>query len=354
MTPDAMPGWYPDPRGGDGQRYWTGESWAPDQTPTPARPVDWSAQGSYAATYLSSHDTGFDPGYGAQNPYSSQNPYSAQFPYPVDPSAGEPSRSSRRRGATWLALSAGIIAGFAAGFAVADARDNPVTAARVSSASATPRSAAASPSQQPFIESDEPPTPSASPAPPAPSGPVDPDAPLLVRLGLRPSDVDPPGAVALIKDGDGLQAATLDLCEGRFPSDSRRTARRQLAAADSTGGFVMSSEAVLYESASALDGGFEELTQAAPKCKADSTLDKDWPQVDGVQRLTFDFTTTGADGKEARSTAVYLRSGRALLALYFRYPGVTKTPVAGKTTVPEVVAVFARRLAALPTAGATT
>lgn len=351
MTPEAVPGWYPDPRGGDGQRYWTGEAWAPDQSQTPGQPVDWAAQGSYAATYLSSHDTGFDPGYAGQNPSPSQNPYAAQFAYPVDPHPVEPPRSSWRRGATWVALSAGIIAGFAAGFTVADARKDPVRpAAAVSSPRALP-SASPSPTQEPFLESDEPPTPSAAPPP---SGPVDPEASVLVRLGLRPSDVDPSGAVALIRDGDGLQAATLDLCGGTFPSDARRTARRQLAAADSAGDIVMSSEAVLYDSASALEGGFAELTRAAPKCKADSTLDKAWPQVDGVQRLTFDFTTTGPDGKDARSTAVYLRSGRTLLALYFRYPGVTKTPVAGKKTISEVVAVFARRLAALPTAAAAT
>ena len=35
MATGAGPGWYPDPRGGDGLRYWTGDSWAPDEPGPP-------------------------------------------------------------------------------------------------------------------------------------------------------------------------------------------------------------------------------------------------------------------------------------------------------------------------------
>ncbi|SBS73756.1 hypothetical protein MHPYR_180036 [uncultured Mycobacterium sp.] len=34
--PSAVPGWYPDPAGGNGQRYWDGHSWGPVAPGTPA------------------------------------------------------------------------------------------------------------------------------------------------------------------------------------------------------------------------------------------------------------------------------------------------------------------------------
>lgn len=317
MTPGTAPGWYPDPRGGDGQRYWTGESWAQDQASAAWQPTDWAPSSSSATTYLSSHQTGFEPG----------------------PSAW-------RRAATWLALSGGIVAGFAAGFAVGDARDRGSTqrAAVASPASTPPPSFA--PSRPPSVESGPPPDPTASDAPPEPA---DPDAPLLDGLGLRPGDVAPDVIVGLIPGGGQVTGQpTLDLCKAAYPSESRRTARRQLVAVDGAGAQVLSTEAVLYDSAAATESGFKELTGAAPKCSAKTGIDKGWAQVSGVQRLAFDDTIPDANGVGRRSTAVYLRHDRVLLALYFSYPGVTTTPVAGQKTIPAVVAVFARRLAGLP------
>lgn len=355
MTPDAAPGWYPDPRGGDGHRYWTGESWAPDgaaQAPQP--PVDpWAPAGaapmqSYGTNVLSSH--GADYG----QPYS-----------PLMPGSGRPPSSSRRA-ATWLALIAGVVGGFGAGYAVADARQSDTERARpvITAPSPTPRttrvpSPLASPSrpnrgtqpQEPSENAEQTPDES-SPAP----MPQDPDAALLDRIGLRRGDVAPAVGLGLIGGGDQVAGqTTLDLCKAVFPSESRRTARRQLAAVTSDDAFVMMTEAVLYDSADALDAAFAELEGAATTsgCELEATVDKGWPQTDGVRRLAYS-QNLGTGAGAFHSTAVYLRSGRTLLALYFRDPGVTATAVAGKRTIKDVTAVFADRLAALPTSASTT
>lgn len=39
MTGGPVPGWYPDPAGGTGLRWWDGNAWAPQPAPAPARPA---------------------------------------------------------------------------------------------------------------------------------------------------------------------------------------------------------------------------------------------------------------------------------------------------------------------------
>lgn len=358
MTPDVGPGWYADPGGGDGQRYWTGEVWAPDQQqatapawPQAAAPT-WSPQpGGYPTDYLSSHDTGFPAGY----------------PGPL-----EQRPAPWRRAATWLALSTGLVAGFGAGFAVADARKRGVAKrAPVSSSAPGPEVSTApeptpsepTPSEPTGPEPTGPePTAPSTQAPPAqgnapqppppgdtPLNPTDPAAALLDQLGLRPTDVEPAAAVGLIEGGDQVRGQkTLDLCKAVFPSESHRTARRQLVAVDATRAQIMSTEAVLYDSPAALANGFTQLKRAAPLCKAKTGIDKDWPQVADVQRLVFETTGPGAAGAAQPSTAVYLRRDRTLLALYFRDEVVARTQIAGQKSIQAIVAVFARRLADLP------
>ena len=47
------------------------------------------------------------------------------------------------------------------------------------------------------------------------------------------------------------------------------------------------------------------------------------------------------------SVAVYLRRGRALMGLYFSHPDA-QPAIDGKTSIPDIVSVFAGRMAALP------
>ena len=59
--------------------------------------------------------------------------------------------------------------------------------------------------------------------------PADPDASVLGGLILRQTDVAAGNTVRLLDHGADLTVATLDLCNGTFPSEAQRTARRQVA-----------------------------------------------------------------------------------------------------------------------------
>ena len=78
--------------------------------------------------------------------------------------------------------------------------------------------------------------------------------------------------------------------------------------------------------------------------------DGSWPKVAGVERQAYDFDSVNQLGDSSRSIAVYLRRGRALLALYFSRLPDPQPAVAGKTTVEAITEVFEKRLAALPDA----
>ena len=136
-------------------------------------------------------------------------------------------------------------------------------------------------------------------------------------------------------------APTLDLCNATYPSESERKARLQLAAVDQQGNVAISTESVLYANAAATEQAFTELAKAAATCpstpvaspageattttKFNPAPDGTWPQVTGVERRAFDFTTTDDTGQAQRSVAVYLRRGRALMGIYFPQPDSAQT-----------------------------
>ena len=78
---------------------------------------------------------------------------------------------------------------------------------------------------------------SAGPAPTTPVTPapvhIDPDENVLGGLIVRQSDVAATNSVQLLDHGADLTVATLDLCNGTFPSEAQRTARRQVVLSDS-------------------------------------------------------------------------------------------------------------------------
>jgi len=86
----------------------------------------------------------------------------------------------------------------------------------------------------------------------------------------------------------------------------------------------------------------------------DPAPDGAWPQVASVERLAFAFDTTSATGETTHSVAVYLRRGRALLGVYFSHPESSVAVVEGKTAIPDIVTIFANRLAKLPVAAIST
>jgi len=199
----------------------------------------------------------------------------------------------------------------------------------------------------------------------APAASADPDNALLRGLVVQQSDVAATESVVLIPGGNLVAGqVTLDLCNGTFPSESTRTARLQIAEGDAQGNGVLSTEAVLYQSAAATTKAFDELKQAAAKCPSSPVQgangeptvkttfkarpDGSWPQTPTVDRQAYDFVTTDGSGQTQHTIAVYLRRGRALLGVYFPAPDDPQPPVAGKTSIPDIVSLFASRLAALP------
>jgi hypothetical protein len=187
---------------------------------------------------------------------------------------------------------------------------------------------------------------------------------VLSGLVLRQADVGPTETVAPIIGGTRVAGgATLDLCNGTFPSESLRTARLQVAAADTRGTLVLSTEAVLYSTPSGGAQALAELKSSAASCPAspvaspvgeptvithfNSAPDSSWPQVATVERVSFDFVTTDASGQSRHFTTAYLRRGRALMGIYFSQPDGPQAPVDGQTTMAGIVNVFASRMANL-------
>ncbi|HKN39005.1 MAG TPA: hypothetical protein VJ456_07855 [Acidimicrobiia bacterium] len=208
-----------------------------------------------------------------------------------------------------------------------------------------------------------------TPSPSAPSGSRDPSTPLLSGLIVSDADVAPALTVAGLQGGNELTQPTLDLCNGTFPSEGMRTARLQVAAIDRQGATVLSTEAVLYSSGAGTTAAFNELKAVAAACPAgpvDSPVgeptvttrfgpapDAAWPPVSSVERLAFAFDQTNASGETSHSVAVYLRRGRALLGIYFSQPD-SPPAVQGRTTLADIVNLFAARLAKLPVAAVST
>jgi hypothetical protein len=209
-----------------------------------------------------------------------------------------------------------------------------------------------------------------TPSPTAPSQSRDPSAPLLADLIVSDADVGSSLTVAGLPGGNGLSQPTLDLCNGTYPSEEKRTARLQVRAVDNLGETALSTEAVLYSSGADTTNAFAELRRTAESCPTgpvDSPVglptvttrfrpapDADWPQMPSVERLAFAFDTIDDGGDSTHSVAVYLRRGRALLGVYFSHADTPTAVVEGKTALGDIVNIFAGRLAKLPVAAIST
>ncbi len=211
--------------------------------------------------------------------------------------------------------------------------------------------------------------PGASPSPtttiPALNAGNDPSARALETLIVTPDDVPSTADVVVFPGGVGLNQPTLDLCNGRYPSESRRTARIQDAVLDAQGALVFSTEAVLYGDSTGTTQAFAELQSVVAACPPtpvqgptgeppvtttfNAAPDAGWRQVPTVNRRAYDLTTVDGTGERRRIVAVYLQRGRVLLGLYFSRPEGPQVAVEGQTTVESIVNLFAGRVAALPT-----
>ena len=191
-----------------------------------------------------------------------------------------------------------------------------------------------------------------------------PDSSVLDGLIVRQSDAPLGATVFPLDHGNDVTVATLDLCNGHFPSEAQRVARRQVVLVDELGVTQLSTEAVLYAQPSGSTQAFGELRSVTAHCppnpvkspvgedttktKFRAAPDGSWPRTPTVDRLAFDFVSTDTAGKSVHSVAIYLRRGRALMGLYFTRPDRPQTAIAGHTTIPTIVAFFEARLADAP------
>ncbi|MGI8983551.1 MAG: hypothetical protein ACR2HM_03305, partial [Acidimicrobiales bacterium] len=207
-------------------------------------------------------------------------------------------------------------------------------------------------------------SPAPSPTLPSLNAGNDPSAPALESLIVTPPDVPPSADVVILPGGVGLNQATLDLCNGRYPSESRRTARIQDAVLDAQGALAFSTEAVLYADSGGTTQAFAELEAVVAACpptpvqgpagdppvitRFNAAPDTGWRETPGVNRRAYDLTSDSGTGPR-RIVAVYLQRGRVLLGVYFSRPDGVQVPVDGQTSLEAIVNVFADRMAALPT-----
>ncbi|MFN2608742.1 MAG: hypothetical protein ABR511_12775 [Acidimicrobiales bacterium] len=303
-------GWYQDPWSASRRRWWTGEAW-----------TFWTTEGSSAPVI---------------------SPVPAAASGPAEPPPPPPPRSFLERRWPVLVVAA-LVVGMVAGALVL--RRSP--SHTINGASGT-----TIPSEVPTL------------GPSTSVEPRDPSASVLSSLVVRQTDVPSSFSVQQLANGNSVSDPTLDLCNGTFPSEAMRTARLQVVVLDGQGDGSLSTEAVLYGKPANADQAFAELQSVAAKCPAtpvtspvgepsvtthfNTAPDGSWPQTPTVDRLAFDFTTVDALGQSGHSIAVYLKRGRVLMGVYFPQPDGDQTPVAGKTAIPDIVGIFATRIAGLP------
>lgn len=334
-------GWYPDPWFRGHRRYWDGKGWTAHSFPEEPAPTANAAGLEAAAPGTAPPPTTGVPGGGPPPPeWWSPGPDQPETPIGTQAPPPPPSRPGfwppRGRNLVIALIILGFILGLIGGAVLPGHRNT------------------AAPNALPPA-----PTPSASPTP------TDPAASALFGLVLHQADVTSTETVVPIPGGTTVAGgATLDLCNGTYPSESQRTARLQVAGFDVQATALLSTEAVLYAKPNGATQAFSELTATATSCPSTPVVspvgeptvatqfnpapDGSWPAVASVDRLAFDFSTTDSTGNTDHNVAVYLKRGRVLLGIYFTQPDGAQQPVQGQTTIPGIVNIFAQRLAALP------
>ena len=252
------PGWHPDPWFSGQHRYWDGRTWTGDVFPD--GPV-----GSYGTPQIALRPEGQRPPVAPPTTRSAVAPPPPTWAFGGGPPAPttvfapwellEPVPAPQRRRLTprqinALALAVGLVLGF-------------VVVEKAVEHSGHKKPAAAQTPLTPVV-----PTVPASPSPPS-SSPVsnDPSAPLLQRLVVRQQDVTTANRVQLLDGGNQVSGqTTLDLCNGRFPSEALRSARLQVVEYDGAGAGVLSTEAVLYRHGGDAAQAMQEVEAVAAKC----------------------------------------------------------------------------------------
>jgi hypothetical protein len=324
-TNQAAAGWYPDPWTPARRRYWTGSSWT------------FAIEDAVPFDHPAPENVGTLPeGHGLPDPVP-RRPAGAA----ADGAAATPAKPPQKAWKWGLAVVVGLMIGL-----VGVAMSTRSSSKSTTTATTVPVTDPANPNAPPSANND-------------------PSIAALGQLVVKPEDVPPTARVVLFDGGIGMGQPTLDLCNGTYPSEARRTARIQDAVLDAQGTLVFSTEAVLYGDSGGTTQAFSELRSVVAACPSTPVQgptgqtaavtrfgappDGDWPQTPTVNRQAYDFTTEDGSGEKRHTVAVYLQRGRALLGVYFAQPDGPQLAVEGQTTIEGIVGVFARRLAALPT-----
>ena len=172
--------------------------------------------------------------------------------------------------------------------------------------------------------------------------PADPHASALSRLIVNQSDV-PIGYTVQLQDRgtDFVHGTTLDLCNGKYASESLRTARRQVDVLDTQDNQVFSTEAVLYKTPDAATQARRELSAVVAKCPSgpvtspvnEATVttrflaapDDAWPHAAGVtpRRVRLRGLRAGPNSAvDRRVPLARARVARAVLLHDTRTPGL--------------------------------
>ncbi len=358
-------GWYPDPWFTGQRRYWTGSEWTSDVFPEAVpgstgdgvRPIDSTIAQYGPAPTARVWPPPPPPTWGTVTPAGDSRTAEVV-------SLGPPPKPGRPMGWVLAVIAVALVVlGGLVGLGVAALtrdRSEPSAAFRPSPRPTSPAPATSPPSTtSPSAPAPSGPAPSGTPTPPVPSG-APATAASLRDLVVRQSDVPSGYLVEPIPDGTQVDGTvTIDLCaSARYPSEQLRSARLQVRAVDVLGGPGISTEAVAYRSTAATEQAFAEIAASARNCP-DSRVtdssglplvttvgpldDSSWGSTPGVQRLTYEVTTSSGDGDSARAV-VYLRRGPLLLGLYFPSASGEQVAVEGRTTIPAIVKLFEQRL----------
>lgn len=352
-SPLRPAGWYADPWVRGQRRYWTGERWSADVF---ADGLQQHPDAAFVALYGVPPTAPADP---APPPPSFRlepaAPVMRLAPSNAPVAVAEgPASEAWQRPVLIAAIVAALV--LVAGVGLWLRSDDPRTQARP----------AASPSASPAPTPPATPTPEPSDSPsgsPRQQGTVE---SALDALVLHQRDVPDKYTVAPIPGGrSATDQPTLDLCSATYPSEQDRIGRLQVSAKDSSQGTTLSTEAVQYVSTEATAQAFDEVAKVAAQCQDEVSLDsgsvspiqttvtagadRDWGSTPGVTRLAYTVADTDLlGGEESQQVVVYLRRGPLLMGLYFPRPQGRQMPVEGKTTIPEIVEIFEKRLLDTP------
>ena len=108
---------------------------------------------------------------------------------------------------------------------------------------------------------------------------LDPEQSALAQYGFNSTDLSQEWSVYPMEGGTTTDGATLDLCNGSYPSELERVARRQVIANKKDSPYTfLSTEVVTYSSAAAAQQAHKELMKAFTQC----TKDKGFIDANGV------------------------------------------------------------------------